>query len=485
MSQSRAPLREVVVVGAGQVGVLAAIALKRAVPTCEVTVVAHERRPRDFADRAASGLPFTNRLHARLGIEEMAIIVSADGSHRLIERYFGWGGEDQHGALPYGQASLEGAAAFGQQWGGGSRSAQDEQAPGALAEVLADAGRFRVSDSDAGTPLGQVEYGLRWNPAAYLALLVEEAQRLGIGYRDAPVAEVVGTEGGDLDSIVLTSGEKLAADLFVDCSGNARVLVSGLSLSAFKPWCEAGQERKIVVGKPRQPMLALEDRLSLTDHGWLREFAGRDGLQLTLGIAGETDPAEACNAVAIEPVTETIIASGQLDRSWSGNVIALGDAAAEFEPIGNYHIDLAHRMIDLLLELLPGSQIEPSERAEFNRRAALQIHGVRDVVALHHAAPAAAAGVFVRPAIAPRTASQIDQFCRKGRSSFVDEQPLNTQEKQALMRALGYTPGTPPQFRSLSPTAQDTAAQAFAAQARSVLAQAPPYARWLSAQLRP
>ena len=483
MSQSRAPLRNVVVVGAGQVGVLAAIALKRAVPSCEVTVVASGSSPRDFADRAASALPFTNRLHARLGIDERAIVAKAGGSHRLIERYFGWGGQGQHGALSYGQAALEGAAAFGQQWGGGSRSAQNERAPGALAEVLADAGRFRVSDSDAGTPLGQVEYGLRWNPAAYLALLVEEAQRLGIGYRDAPIAEVVATESGDVASLRLASGETLTADLFVDCSGSARVLVSRLSLAAFEPWSEEVHGRKIVTGKPGQPMLALEDRLSLTEHGWLREFAGRDGLQQTLGLCDDADSSQACQNLGIEAVAETIIASGQLDRCWSVNVIALGDAAAEFEPLGNYHLDLAHRMIDLLLELLPGTHIEPSEREEFNRRAALQIQGVRDAIALHHAAPAAA-GVFGGQAPHPRTASQIDQFCRKGRSPFVDEQPLSAQEKQALMRALGYTPGLPPQFRSFSQAAQDTAAQAFAAQARSVLAQAPPYAEWLAEQLR-
>ena len=74
MSEARAPLSSVVVVGAGQVGILAAIAVKRAVPGCDVLVVAHEGDARDFADNAASALPYANRLFERLGIDEAAII---------------------------------------------------------------------------------------------------------------------------------------------------------------------------------------------------------------------------------------------------------------------------------------------------------------------------------------------------------------------------------------------------------------------------
>ena len=66
MSIAREPPRRLVVAGAGQMGALAAIALKRALPQSEVIVVGTPPDPSAFADRAPTALPFTNRLHDRL-----------------------------------------------------------------------------------------------------------------------------------------------------------------------------------------------------------------------------------------------------------------------------------------------------------------------------------------------------------------------------------------------------------------------------------
>lgn len=481
MSEARQPLGSVLVVGAGQVGVLAAIAIKRAMPPCEVTIVAHRSDPCDFADHAASALPFTNRLHARLGIDEATLLAKAGGSHRLVERYFNWGGKGHYASLAYGDVSAQGAAAFGRQWGGGSRSADDEQPPGTLAEVLANAGRFRTVGADEDTPLSQVDYALRWNPAAYLSLLVQYARSLDIRYREARVADVSLGEMGDVASLQLASGEALHSDLYLDCSGSSRALISHLSPTNF--YSSASQARTLLFARTGQPMLALEDRLSLTPYGWLREFAGRDGLQQTLGVEASTDAESACHDLGIEPVSQMSVSSGALRECWTGNVVALGDAATEFEPLGNYHLDLAHRMIDLLLEMLPGAQIEPTERAEFNRRASLMIAGVREVIALHHQAPAAN-GMFGADGEIERIEKTIDQFSRKGRLPFYEEQSLTGLEKQMLMRALGFEEGMPPQYRASSSSHRQAADERFARFAKASLADAPPYAQWLSGQLQ-
>ena len=89
MTGPREPLRRVVVAGDGQVGLLAAIAMRRAMPGCDIVIMGARSGPADLADRAATALPFTNRLHDRLGIAEEAVILQAGGSHRLVTRLFG------------------------------------------------------------------------------------------------------------------------------------------------------------------------------------------------------------------------------------------------------------------------------------------------------------------------------------------------------------------------------------------------------------
>ena len=70
MSEARELPQRIVVAGDGPLGVLAAIALKQALPRTELVVIAIPPDPAALAERIGTALPFTNRLHDRLGIEE-------------------------------------------------------------------------------------------------------------------------------------------------------------------------------------------------------------------------------------------------------------------------------------------------------------------------------------------------------------------------------------------------------------------------------
>ena len=138
MSEARELMRRVVVAGDGQLGVLAAIALKRAYPACEVVVIGAPPDPAAMADRMPTALPFTNKLHDRLGIDEERLVREAGASHRLIVRYRGWGGPEQEGTAPYGAATDPRLrTGFARAWGIGPRNESATPPPGSLAEVLA------------------------------------------------------------------------------------------------------------------------------------------------------------------------------------------------------------------------------------------------------------------------------------------------------------------------------------------------------------
>lgn len=488
MSLSREPLQRVVVAGAGQVGVLAAIGVKRALPQAEVIVLGLPIDPGALADRAATALPFSNRLHDRLGIAEDEIVSRAQGSHRLITRYFGWGGGGQTGAVPYGatvDASLR--TRFAQEWGGGPRNGADtqgaKQAAGSLAEALAEAGRFAVPPVGAPNPMAEVDYALRWNPDAYRALLIEAARRLGVEYRPCEIQTVERDGMGGLTAVVTTDGDRLAADLFLDCTGPRALLLSTLPEFALDDWSAWLPLRRLIMARPGQGMVALEDRFSLLAQGWLGQLAGRDGIQAVLGVAPDVPEAEALRALGAAPLAGFQLEPGRARAPWLGNVVALGDAAARFEPLGYLNLDLAHRQLDLLLELLPGRAIERLERAEYNRRSIMMMDAVRDTLAAHYAS-AAAQRVFGPAMLSPELALAIDQFTRRGRTPFRDEAPLLSQEFQRLFEALGYTRGEPPQARA---GLGDVAAEAISLRRRAetALAAAPPYADWMARAVRP
>lgn len=466
MSGAREPLRRVMVVGDGQVGITAALAVKRALPGCEVMVMAAPGSGyANPADHASTALPFTNRLHERLGVSETDMITRAGASHRLVTSFVGWGGERQSGVAAYGSSQDRTLAQdFGRQWGGGSRS-DNGNAPASLAEVLAQQNRFAVAPEGSPDQLAEVEYGLRWHQPSYRALLIERAQEAGVRYLAAGFAGADTGESG-IAAVSLADGTRREADLYLDCSGAQASLHSALADAQRQDWSEYLPVRAVGFAQPGQPVAALHDRVRLEADGWVQEIAGRDGVQSCKGVAQGLP-----NFAPLDPAA--------LAEPWRGNVVALGDAAARFEPLGNLNLDLAHRQVDLLLELLPAHEIAPLERAEYNRRAGLMAERVRDVLGLYYAAPAAEA-VFGRQKRSDTLERWLDQYTRRGRLPFAEEAPLATGEITALMEALGIQGAAGPLARADRARQSGERAEAFARRAEAALRATPPYPQWLA-----
>ena len=481
MSEPRELPDRIAVAGDGPLGVLAAIALRRALPTTEVLVLALAPGPAAFAERVGTALPFSNRLHDRLGIAEEDLVRRAGASHRLVMRYFGGAGPGQHGAAGYG-AAVDPAmtTAFAREWGGGPRNAGTAVPPRSLGEVLAAAGRFAPPSGEPDHPLAELDYALRWNVAGYRDLLIATAQRLGVRHAKAAVSGLRPNRSGGIVALVLEGGGEIEADLFVDCTGPQALLLSQLPETRQIDWQDRLPARRIAFAASAEPMLALEDRATLTRLGWRWEVAGRDGWQALLALGEEADAdalAEQLGAAA-EIVPHM---PGRTAVPWLGNVVALGDAAARLEPLGGIAQDLAHRQLALLLELLPGRTPDPSERAEYNRRASLMADRAADWLAAHYAAPAAAKlfGGLARSAELERA---LDQFTRRGRTPFTEEAPMLVQEWGTLLHALGLPTGEGPLAAARSGSGED-AARAFAARAEAALRVAPPYAEWMQRTL--
>ncbi len=488
MSEPRYPLRRVVVAGDGQLGSLAALAIKKALPFADVLIIGTPVDMGALADRSPTALPFTNRLHDQLGLQEEQLLLRAGGCHRLVLRYIGWGGQDhtgslQHGAMPYGlsnDASLK--TRFAQEWGGGSRSGTEDQSnpqfAGSLAEVLSSRGQFAISPSEEFTPLSEIDYALRWNPAAYRELIIEQAAAAGVRHLAGEISATVPDGEGGLSALMVTGAGKVEADFFVDCTGPSAMVRSGLQTSTRDDWRDFLPIRQLAFAKPVKPVLSLEDRVSLPQYGWLNELAGRDALQLMLALPESVSDQQIVEMLGQPPADSVSLNPGALREPWIGNVAALGDASAQFEPLGFLNLDLAHRQLQLLVEMLPGRAIGAGERSEYNRRAGLMADGVRDVLGLHYAAPAAVErfGILERSAHLQRL---LDQYARRGRTPFSEELPFANQEISALLSSLGIDGGLTPLALAEGSGGATRSRSEFEAKAQAALSAAPPYGEWL------
>lgn len=483
MSDARPLPQRVVIVGDGQLGALAAVALKRALPSSEILVIGGSFDPEALADTAGSALPFTNRLHDSLGIDEDVLVRRCGASHRLVVRYLGWGGAQHEGIAAYGGSGDPALrTAFARDWGSGLRHASSERPAGSVSEALARAGRFARPSGEAAGPLAEVDYCLRWNGPAYRDLLVEYAHGLGVGYHRGQVVGGVPDSAGGLAAIAVEGVGQVSADLFIDCTG-PRGILSQLSEFRRIDWGDQLPVRGLIYARRGDPALSLADTVLLTSAGWLAESAGRDGRTRMLA-APETATDEAIRAALhAEPVSALALNPGRAEQAWLGNVVALGDAAATFEPLGWLNLDLAHRQLALLLELLPGSTPDPRERDEYNRRAGMMADRVRDFIAAHYAAPAAGAA-FGTPARSPELALALDQFERRGRLPFFEETPVLVQEWAVMLYAVGIRSGSSPLMQAADPRETAAATEAMAHKCEAAVRAAPPYGEWMTRMLQ-
>jgi tryptophan halogenase len=478
LRNARAPLRTVAIAGDGPTGLATAIALRRALPRCEVIVISTPADPAALADQAVTLAPQSTAFLSRYGIEEDGLVVRAGGSHRMAVELVGWSSPKNRSLHPYGAAPPEGV-----------------EAP-AVAAALAAAGRFAHPSDDPSSPLSDIDYALRINPPAYRRHLAALAAQIGIVSRRAGLSAAVPDGEGRIAHLRLADGETVAADLFVDCSGPA-ALVAGVlpgaaagTAAAEADWSHILPcDRLLLPAAPRPPCLTPLDRITATEFGWRADVHGRDGTHAVFATHSATGSPDAwARAAGFDPAAMVTIRPGRRTRIWQANVVCIGDAAVRLEPLHWLNPALAHAKIALLMDLLPGRDPDPLEIEEFNRRAAAMADRARDYVALHYCMPQPPKGPFwahaaglARPESLQRT---LAEFARRGRLPFFEEDIMPREAWIFAMASIGQRPA--PTARSLTLPANQRKALAKAQQARAQAAVhiAPTYPEWLASYLK-
>ncbi|HVF95010.1 MAG TPA: tryptophan 7-halogenase [Sphingomonas sp.] len=459
------PIRSVVVIGGGLVGLSAALGFARALPRAEVSLVGVPLPPDALADRLPATLPGSRAILARIGVDEADLLRSGGATHRIADRFAGWraqGGTWLHG---FGETGMSlGSGAFHQSWldarRAGAATMFDRFSPAA---ALAEAGRFVDPVDDPRSLLSRFDYALRLDPVVATRGFAARAQRVGIAMAAGQVEAVSRHADGDVAGVRLAGGRTLAADLYVDCSGSAAIL------GAPEEWVEWGDalpvDRLLLAEGPAAPS-PLDD-YAANEAGWRAVWPLADRTLWGLGYAGAITPEARARRIMgpAGAVAEAIaIRPGRRRSAWRGNVLALGDAAAACGPLGWAGLALAQANLALALDLLPGRDLHPLLLAEYNRRAGMRADRVRDFLALHYLAASRTAGPFwrqVREAVPPPdVAHAIAMFLRHGQLPRHDEELYDKHSWLAVLLGLGLVPAHRDPMATDAPGDARTAAMA-------------------------
>lgn len=367
----------VVIVGRGIAAAMAAVHLARSLPrdATGITVVATADEVADpFGDIEAS-LPGFVHWNARFGISEAELVRQGCLSFSLGTAYSDWSATGGTSFQPLGETGAAlGGVPFHQiaerlRQAGTAVRLSDYS----LAAMAAQAGRFGYPSADPASPLSLLAYGVHIDQPLYARLMLREAASLGVALPLPLLREVVRSAAGDIDGVVLDDGTWIDGDLFIDATGVAATLISGIPEATWISWSQwLPCNRSVTLHRQSDAPPAPYAHIVAEASGWRRIVPGLARVTETVASSEDDLPAAGADPVTFE--------QGRRSAAWVGKCVAIGQAAALLEPTVPLGLELLHRSLDRLAALFPHGAPTSAERGEYNRRFAEEADRARDVV---------------------------------------------------------------------------------------------------------
>jgi tryptophan halogenase len=429
-------IQRVVVAGGGITAWSAAAALRRHIPSLQVTVISIPVPADALADRMMSTLPSIAGFHADVGLTEADTIIGARSSLRVGTLFEGWARDLPSYVHAYGSYGepIDGIA-FHQLWLRAGKS--ETVAPYELYSKAAQLGRKgRIGRPSKVDPVG---YGLHLSLERHHALMRDYALHLGAFERRCQGFEVTFSEDGFIDALRLDDGQNVSADLFVDCTGPAS-LIRGTLDQDFEEWGRWLPCDRLAFAEhwtDGEPVLLDRVVASATGWTWTASSHSRSSTGIAYASAFGTSNDPPGDAVTID------MRQGRWANAWVRNCVAIGDAAVVVEPLEWTNLHLAHSQIDRLIEMMPGADCAPIELIEYNRQCGDEAARVRDFICMHYAT-ATRDEPFWKEARSmeppPSLAHTLALFSERGRLPHYEEETFSRDNWLAVLLGQGFRP---------------------------------------------
>jgi tryptophan halogenase len=382
-------VKRVVIAGGGTAGWTVAAALaKQLGPLIEITLV--ESDAIGTVGVGESTIPTARRFHELLGVDERDFVCATQASFKLGISFEDWaraGDRYFHAFGVTGQSTW--MAEFHHLW----LQAREQGLAGDFGDYC-----FELRAAEAGKFLGgknsRLNYAYHLDATAYGQYLRRFAEPLGVKRVEGKIAEVRQVaETGFIEALVLESGEQVAGDLFIDCTGFRALLIEGALETGYDDWTHwlptdsaiAVQTKATGPAKPYTRVIAHK-----AGWRWLIPLQHRVGNGLVFAsrhLSDDEAHAMLAERVEGEMLTEPRLIrfrAGSRRKAWNKNCIAMGLASGFIEPLESTSIHLIMIAATRLMQLFPFGGVNEALAARYNDVSQRELEGIRDFIILHY-----------------------------------------------------------------------------------------------------
>ncbi|WP_299326521.1 tryptophan 7-halogenase [Parasphingopyxis sp.] len=405
----------------------------------------------DPAEPVALTLPWESPLHDAIDVTAHDLAEHCNGVFGLGVDLHDWRGDGSHffsapsGTLP----AINGVALHHVMLRAASMYEEPERLdyllqPFRFAARAAAACKFSEAAGDPQSPLAMLGPTVQFESAAYGAMLRERFTDSAATIDRGTVASVsLDSDRSRIDSVTLTDGRQIDANLFVDVSG----CLSELAPVSLDPG------RQSLADILAFDLYISGSRSAREDGGHASARAIAGGLLVETPVRGRhfsellfsaRDMVEDHARTRVGSDNDSVPFSAHFARTpWTGNLVRLGPASARFGPYLSPDMRLLHEQALLLVRHLPAVGRMTVEAAEFNAKQLNVARQLRDFLAIPFLLNARdeMPWASVRGASLPQSlAIRLEQFRSRGRFVTFDSEQFDRQTWIDLMIGFGVVP---------------------------------------------
>ncbi|MFT5523362.1 MAG: tryptophan halogenase [Pirellulaceae bacterium] len=383
------PIQDVLVVGAGSAGLLAALTIERLPANIKVRIVRSSNvSVIGVGESTTAALPLY--LHGPLGIDRAEFYREVRPSWKLGIR-FEWGAKDvPHFYYPF-DSRLD-------------HKRDNLPRPEAYfcTNDLSDFTPYACLMERGCAPLYQHQgrlvvdegFGYHLDNNKFIAYLESLASRRGIDIIEGEVNDVQLDESGNLKPLKLKDGQELKADLYVDCSGFRSLLLGKTLEDKYTSYNDVLFCDRAIVGSFQRGGKVLPYTTAETmEHGWCWRIELLDRVTRGYVFSSQFCDEEEAGRELREKNPELLDAelrtlkfpSGRYENFWTKNVVAIGNASGFVEPLEATALHLVSEQLRLVCQGIMDCEMrnQPAMQRLQNGRFRAMWDDVRDFLAMH------------------------------------------------------------------------------------------------------
>jgi len=394
-------ITEVVIVGGGTAGWMAAAALSK-VLSRDYSIRLVESEEIGTVGVGEGTIPLIKIFNQALELDEADFVRRTKGSFKLGIHFVDWWRKGEAYVHGFGKIGQDlGLVSFHHYWlkllQAGKAAPLDEYSINTWA---ARNGKFMFATPDRpNSPLADIAYAYHFDASLYARYLREYAEARGVQRIEGKVVDYA-LRGGDgfVEAVVMEGGRRVEGQLFVDCSGFRGLLIEqalGTGYEDWTRWLPCDRAVAVPCANPDAPITPYT-RSTARDAGWqwripLQHRIGNGYVFSSAHVSEDEATATLLANLDGEPLAEPRVlrfVTGKRRKTWNRNVVALGLSSGFMEPLESTSIHLIQSSIARLTAFFPHAGFDQADIDEFNAHSDFEVDRIRDFLILHYHATA-------------------------------------------------------------------------------------------------